>query len=101
MPTALPLQRKDSSKDLEGAVQQVFQKFSGSLQKILEDIDRCGGGGGLRRRSAHLRSLPAHLRLPSPWPAIRSLPLAGPAGGWRVWRTAPSRLPRLLPTSSL
>ena len=55
MLTPLPLQRKDSSKDLEGAVQQVFQKFSGSLQKILEDIDRCGprrGRGGSRQRVA-------------------------------------------------
>ena len=42
------LQRKDSSKDLEGAVQQVFQRFSGSLQKILEDIDRCGAWPGGR-----------------------------------------------------
>lgn len=30
-------------------MQAVFQRFSGSLQKILEDIDRCQGaaGGGL------------------------------------------------------
>ncbi|EFN57399.1 hypothetical protein CHLNCDRAFT_142823 [Chlorella variabilis] len=32
--------RKDTAKDLEGVVQAVFQRFSGSLQKILEDVDR-------------------------------------------------------------
>lgn len=47
-------QRKDSGKDLEGAVQAVFQRFTGSLQKILEDIDRwvlqppCSGRPGAR-----------------------------------------------------
>ena len=57
--TFLPLllQRKDSSKDLEAAVQQVFQKFSGSLQKILEDIDKCA--------TAAARPLPSGSRLPA------------------------------------
>ena len=99
IPTPLPLQRKDSSKDLEGAVQQVFQKFSGSLQKILEDIDRCGGGGGgAGGRQCASRALPS-CSLASPLPLADHHtpppPLSGPAGGWRAWRTAQSRLPRL------
>ena len=57
-------QRRDAAKDelvAQGAVEKALQKFTGGLQKVLEDIDRCdlarsrawpGGTGTLRGWSA-------------------------------------------------
>ena len=64
-------QRKDSSKDLEGAVQQVFQKFTGGLQKILEVIDRCLAAPRRRRRTrSHRASVVLPISFPQPSPTI-------------------------------
>lgn len=94
-PAACP-QRKDSSKDIEGAVQQVFQRFSGSLQKILEDIDRRVAvvEAAEQSSSACAASATAHLAQLRCCTSRLLVCTGSCAGGWRAWRTAPSRSAR-------
>lgn len=92
-------QRKDSSRDLEAVVQAVFQRYSASLQKILEDVDRCVRGRSTSARESRavlLRSLSRFAPLAHRHcvPSHNPLPPSQSPGGSRAWRTAPSRWPR-------